>query len=829
MATGGTAPAAAAAAMQVASQRDTDFVRKAPRRLVAGLFVMSVGLFGSWGFYTYAPGTVPNAPDGWIALCLPLAKMFGRVLTLTLCLVLVTSMRTLAKTLRTLPYLRFMLPLDALMPDFHRALAFTAFAAAVGHAGFHTIDYVTLGGTAYLPWTGGFCVTFAGERTSICLVATGGLAVLLFTAIVIIALVYMARLRTGRASAVVPPATTLPGPVTAATPLVPSGDGPAADQRVSFATVQLLFTVVAHWILVPTLLVVVALHAQSKGTSYVAIPIWILAVAAAWDVRQRYRATAVRVIQQTAADDSAKGLPPLCTTVHGNVVQLVVERPPGFVFKAGQSALLQVDFGAVRLAGRAPWLYGWQYHPFTIACSPADAERTGHLVFLIRNQNNVGSWTRALHEAAMQLREVRLAGPSGAPYEYYDGFETVLLVGSGAGVTPLTAIFTSMVSDEIGGPSSSDRAGSEGHSRSRSRTVVSRRATINGDPSASLIDGPRGPFSAVVNDAETDDESDGSDDAAERSNTSSSDRGDSEEGHHDAPDADAIIPDAVDGTAADPRRSFVGDPSALGRGRHASMGVEKLERADNVEGDVDAHAESGCPETAARGAASAGATRCGASSIGTLAAALLAPRMLVLVGALMLAMVLAIGVYQIVAMPTLAYDWVMVLLELILTGLVLSPLFAVRLYVLLAYTRPAWLECRHPHFGGRRRRRKPCVHVPVASAVRAGRNHGAAPAGALGGVHLLPRPVRRRPSERPQDCVPAPIGAVPRVRGPTSAGGRASRPSTEHGRPGPDRSDRARPVCCDLLQQSRLRAPPAEQQPQRVRRPVSQDQSRDRQ
>ena len=587
--------AAATAAVNVGTQRDTDFVRKAPRHFFVGLYVVGVALFATWGYYLYLPGGPDNNTSPWpLSLCMPLAKMCGRVLTLTLCLLMLTAMRTTASWVRKLPYLRFLLPLDALIPDFHRALAYTAAVAAVGHVVFHTVDFIVLGGSVQLPWTGGFCVTFSGERTSICLVYTGALAASLLAAIVVIALVYFARVRRMMAAS-----------AAAATANTPGGK---ARQRNNFASLQIWFTMVAHWILVPLFVLVLSLHAQSKGYSYVAIPFWVLSVALYIDVRLRYRGTKVKVVHKPAADLEAASAPAgLYTEQFGNILRLVVARPPGFTFKAGQSALLHVDFGRASLAPAAtPWLHRWQYHPFTIACSPAAAEATGVLVFLIRDQNNQGSWTTALHQAAASLDEITIAGPNGAPYEYYDGFETVLLVGTGAGVTPLAAIFGSMANDEIAARASTKRRPDNSYYGS-----VSIHASINGGGNGSgTDDDDRHHLSGAEDDDDKADKGDGS------STTSSS------------------------GSAASH------DPAAATLAATTTTAAARLDSA--------------------------------------VASAVLSPRLLLYTCIVVLAATLAIGVYVILNAASIVYDWIMVMVELLVTGAYLVPLFTLRLYYLLA-------------------------------------------------------------------------------------------------------------------------------------------------
>jgi hypothetical protein len=611
--------------VNVGTQRDTDFVRLAPRRFFVGLYVAAVVLFGSWGYYVYAPGGPANNTTPWpLALCLPLAKVCGRILTLTLCLLMVTAMRSTARWARSLTVVRFLVPLDALMPDFHRVLAFTAAGAATGHVLFHCLDYAFLGGSDQLPWTGGFCITFSGVRPNLCLLYTGATAALLLLTIVIIALVYLARVRQF-VTPPAPPGRNKDSPDATSSPGTPLLTSTARRPPGNFAIVQLWFTMVAHWVLVPLFLLVVCVHAQSKGYSYVAIPFWILTVALYLDVRARYRGTTVRV------DRAA-------TAVHGNILRLVVERPPGFVFKAGQSALLHMDLDRTALPDDAkPWLHRWQYHPFTIASSPAAADRTDRLVFLIRDQGNRGSWTTALHRAITTggLSEVQVAGPNGAPYEYYDGFETVLLVGMGAGVTPLAAIFASMAHDEM-------RARRAGAAPTSSSSSAGSGASSDKDS-----DHGEGGGTASVGVHHV-----GSVGAINQDDGAS----------HDDDDDDDDDDDKDERTA----------PTLLPKRAAAALvaAVASKRTAEDADSDDD-------PSWAVRTAGPA-----------PLAARVLSPRLLIYTCVVVLALTLAIGVYIIVDAQSLVYDWVMVTAELAVTWLFLTPLFALRLLFLVTRSAP---------------------------------------------------------------------------------------------------------------------------------------------
>lgn len=107
-----------------------------------------------------------------------------------------------------------------------------------------------------------------------------------------------------------------------------------------------------------------------------------------------------------------------------------IRLPRVFHFQAGQYAELKV-----------PQLSKFQWHPFTIASAPHEAE----MVFYIKA---VGDWTGSLHQlfgeninaAEAHDIEVHIRGPYGAPAQHVGQFDRVILVGGGVGATPFCSV-----------------------------------------------------------------------------------------------------------------------------------------------------------------------------------------------------------------------------------------------------------------------------------------------------------------------------------------------------------------------------------------------------
>lgn len=152
---------------------------------------------------------------------------------------------------------------------------------------------------------------------------------------------------------------------------------------------------------------------------------------------------------------------PACPVVtsdalRSGVTRLVVEKPTGFTFSAG-------DYAFVRI----PSVAKSEWHPFTISSAPeADA-----LTFHVRS---LGNWTQALRrtvEAGEGPERVYVDGPYGSPSAAIFESRFAVLIGAGIGVTPFASVLESMVL----------RAGGEGDSAKPSRLERAHFFWLNRD------------------------------------------------------------------------------------------------------------------------------------------------------------------------------------------------------------------------------------------------------------------------------------------------------------------------------------------------------------
>eukprot|EP00179_Madagascaria_erythrocladioides_P012351 CAMPEP_0198370290 /NCGR_PEP_ID=MMETSP1450-20131203/156640_1 /TAXON_ID=753684 ORGANISM="Madagascaria erythrocladiodes, Strain CCMP3234" /NCGR_SAMPLE_ID=MMETSP1450 /ASSEMBLY_ACC=CAM_ASM_001115 /LENGTH=880 /DNA_ID=CAMNT_0044077825 /DNA_START=594 /DNA_END=3236 /DNA_ORIENTATION=- len=128
-------------------------------------------------------------------------------------------------------------------------------------------------------------------------------------------------------------------------------------------------------------------------------------------------------------------------------VRLEVERPENFYFKAGQFVEL-----------KHPDISRSEYHPFTIASAPED----NTLVFIIQA---AGRWTSALLDMAVTetgnpspQSVLSLRGPHGAPAQGFKGFRNVILVASGAGISPTMSVYLHIVNNQFRRPITPEEA-----------------------------------------------------------------------------------------------------------------------------------------------------------------------------------------------------------------------------------------------------------------------------------------------------------------------------------------------------------------------------------
>ena len=114
------------------------------------------------------------------------------------------------------------------------------------------------------------------------------------------------------------------------------------------------------------------------------------------------------------------------------VTMLRFERPPGFVYEAGDFVYLRVPAVA-----RSEW------HPFTLTSAPEQPEA------LTVHVRSLGNWTRALQDrfavvGSHRGEAVHVDGPYGTPSTHIRESEHVVTIAAGIGVTPFASLLQSL-------------------------------------------------------------------------------------------------------------------------------------------------------------------------------------------------------------------------------------------------------------------------------------------------------------------------------------------------------------------------------------------------
>ncbi|KAG5386958.1 hypothetical protein IGI04_038427 [Brassica rapa subsp. trilocularis] len=137
----------------------------------------------------------------------------------------------------------------------------------------------------------------------------------------------------------------------------------------------------------------------------------------------------------------------------GEVLSIIMSKPPGFKYKSGQYIFLQ-----------CPTISRFEWHPFSITSAPGDEQLSVH----IRTQ---GDWTEELQRVLtvgkdlstcvigrtkfaahcnidLQDRPKLLVdGPYGAPAQDYRSYDVLLLIGLGIGATPFISVLKDLMNN----------------------------------------------------------------------------------------------------------------------------------------------------------------------------------------------------------------------------------------------------------------------------------------------------------------------------------------------------------------------------------------------
>lgn len=122
------------------------------------------------------------------------------------------------------------------------------------------------------------------------------------------------------------------------------------------------------------------------------------------------------------------------TALRSGVTRVVLEKPAGFRFSAGDYVFVCVPSIAAR-----------EWHPFTISSAPESDTLDLHV-------RSLGNWTSSLRRLAEQREKdrettklvVEIDGPYGSPTARAEAKPNVILVGAGIGVTPFASVLDSL-------------------------------------------------------------------------------------------------------------------------------------------------------------------------------------------------------------------------------------------------------------------------------------------------------------------------------------------------------------------------------------------------
>lgn len=389
-----------------------------PETLYSIAFSLFLLFFVIWGASVYWDSGVPPPMAG----LLPAAKAAGRGSTFAISLLYLSTLRTTQTALRKLladntrmnDFLAAAVPFHDLMPRFHAALGCVAFTLASVHTICHAADYVIMWGTEYWPKTSGFPVRFDGERSTLGLLITGAVLYGAFALLIIVPGIpyfYFRNLSSGDKDSAFARLRSL------AKSLVPTHRLFIATHTIGF----IIFTIL------------IAIHAQNKGSSHVAIVFWILGLWSIADLLLRY-------LPAPNATNLSPIEPTLTYSENGKPVGalLTLPRPEGYTFEAGQYALLRASFHPI-----------WpNSHPFSIASSSADPEKISFVI------GKAEGWTARLFSAleGSTRPKFTITRPQGAPAQDHGTFDSLLLVGTGVGCTAMTGVFSSLVARDFAKP-----------------------------------------------------------------------------------------------------------------------------------------------------------------------------------------------------------------------------------------------------------------------------------------------------------------------------------------------------------------------------------------
>ncbi len=182
-----------------------------------------------------------------------------------------------------------------------------------------------------------------------------------------------------------------------------------------------------------------------------------------------------RLVRKLATSQVSVALTSRNSVIKGPDV-LKISIPKSFNYKAGQYAEIKV-----------PSISKTEWHPFTIASAPHEAEMT----FFIKA---VGDWTNALYKAFMDRIDeletsklpILVRGPYGAPAQHIGGYERIVLVSGGVGSTPFSSICRELhhyIEQQTDDHDDRLHSPNDGHLESKLSVALNRKFSVQyGDP-----------------------------------------------------------------------------------------------------------------------------------------------------------------------------------------------------------------------------------------------------------------------------------------------------------------------------------------------------------
>ena len=416
-------------------------------RELAIVFLYSVYLYGYVIFVAYGFEVYWSPTEGYgylpspVKYCLPIAKAGGRSLSFSLAFLYLSFLRSTTDFLRQFKYLSAVVAFDKFLPSFHILIVYTSFLSLAAHVAGHACDYVS----GEFAWNGNFCFGFyensneenivGNHRPTVCLLTTGVIMTVCFLVIVILSFAYICRSRGEEVSKVHTEGwwnwlwTSFVKFVYFCTDCCRRRKKSEGQNERWWR-----FYFIAHWTLVPVFLILLCIHPSSDGSSNVAIVFIVLFILFVLDMLFRYKwgTRSARILYKAKDGPTLLG-----TRIEGEgddcYVVLVLQLTEPVWFKPGQYMLLH---SRTLDTCSTVWGFGREFHPFSIASEPGSETVT----FIIKAD---GDWTGKLK--AVVHREERLvftaAGPFGTPAQLQEGFETLVLIASGVGVTPMLSIY----------------------------------------------------------------------------------------------------------------------------------------------------------------------------------------------------------------------------------------------------------------------------------------------------------------------------------------------------------------------------------------------------